>query len=88
MSHNENEPERSARNHMPAIIAIVVAIVVAGLAFMYFSAAEPPADDATQSTVVEEVTGETPEAGGLPADGVQAPTEGEAVSPEPAAPSN
>ncbi|MDO5647935.1 hypothetical protein [Paracoccus sp. (in: a-proteobacteria)] len=41
MSHN-NEPERAAPRHMPAIIAIAVALLVAVLAFVVF---RPGADE-------------------------------------------
>lgn len=36
MSHNEQNLDRSARNHRPAIIAIVVALLVAAVAYFVF----------------------------------------------------
>ena len=36
MSFNDNDPERAARNHRPAIIGIVVALVVAAIAYFAF----------------------------------------------------
>lgn len=36
MSHNDNVPERAARRHSPAIIGILVALVLAALAFVVF----------------------------------------------------
>lgn len=37
MSHNDNNPERSARRHRPAIWAIAVAIGLAVVAFLLFA---------------------------------------------------
>ena len=37
MSYNDNNPERSARRHRPAIWAIVVAIGLAVIAFLMFA---------------------------------------------------
>lgn len=37
MSYNDNNPERSARRHRPAIWAIAVAIGLAVVAFLLFS---------------------------------------------------
>ena len=36
MSHNDNNPQRSARRHKPALIGIAVALLAAFLAFMVF----------------------------------------------------
>ena len=36
MSHNDNVPERAARRHMPAIVAILAALALAGVALMVF----------------------------------------------------
>ncbi|WP_147482373.1 hypothetical protein [Paracoccus siganidrum] len=44
MSHNDNVPERSAWRHRPALIAIVVALVVAALAFLVFIPGSPEDD--------------------------------------------
>lgn len=38
MSHNDNIPQRSARRHMPAILAIIAALVLAGIALVVFGA--------------------------------------------------
>ncbi len=42
MSYNHNDPEKAARKHKPAIIAIIVALAVAVLAFLVFA---PGADE-------------------------------------------
>ncbi|MFG6083966.1 hypothetical protein ACEUZ9_000203 [Paracoccus litorisediminis] len=44
MSYN-NEPGRAARNHPAAIIAIVLALTVAGLALLWWMAADPVAQN-------------------------------------------
>lgn len=36
MSHNDNIPERSARRHVPALTAILVALALAALALFLF----------------------------------------------------
>ena len=36
MSHNDNVPERAARRHMPAIVAILAALALAGVALIVF----------------------------------------------------
>ncbi|TGN57278.1 hypothetical protein E4L95_13460 [Paracoccus liaowanqingii] len=42
MSYNHDDPQKAASKHKPAIIAIIVALVVAGLAFLVFT---PGADE-------------------------------------------
>lgn len=44
MSHNDNRPERSARRHKPALIAIAVALLVAAIAFLFFIPGAPDQD--------------------------------------------
>lgn len=44
MSHNDNDPERSARRHKPAVIAIAVALLVAVIAFVFFIPGAPDQD--------------------------------------------
>ncbi len=44
MSHNDNLPERSARRHKPALIAIAVAVLVAVIAFVFFIPGAPEQD--------------------------------------------
>ena len=61
MSHDPNRPHQpqvQARRHAPALIAILVALAVAALAFLFFGAAEPPADDVTQIEVPQGGTAE------------------------------
>lgn len=57
MSYNHNDPEKAARKHKPAIIAIIVALVVAGLAFLVFS---PGADEQNDGIATTAPPGDTP----------------------------
>jgi hypothetical protein len=94
MSFNHQEPENDARNHKPAIIAIVVALVVAGLVFLVFQpgtsepegdgivTTAPPAD--TPVTNAEGLTGDD-EAPGSPGGNTPADASPEAT-PEDSAP--
>lgn len=50
MSHNDNNPGTSARNHKPAIIAIVVALLVALVAFMVFTPGANEQNDGIATT--------------------------------------
>ncbi|MDO5613291.1 MAG: hypothetical protein Q4G14_08625 [Paracoccus sp. (in: a-proteobacteria)] len=50
MSHNPN-PEKQARKHSPALLAILLALVVAALVFFVFGASDPSPDDLTQVEV-------------------------------------
>lgn len=36
MSYNDNNPQRAARRHMPAMIALAIALIAAVVAFMVF----------------------------------------------------
>lgn len=56
MSHNENLPQRAATRHRPAVIAIIVALLVAGLAIFVFGGSEPPADDVSRDESAAEQT--------------------------------
>lgn len=67
MSHNENIPQKSARNHRPAIIAIAVALIAAVLAFMWFGA--------------NPERGEVPPAGPVPAEVTDGTVSTDTVSP-------
>jgi hypothetical protein len=50
MSFN-NEPENDARKHKPAIIAIIVALIIAGLVFIVFQpGTSDPAGDGIATT--------------------------------------
>lgn len=67
MSHNENTPERSARRHSPALIAIVAALLLAGIAALVFGwmngRPEPVGEHAPASDAVSTMTpGATPAA--------------------------
>ena len=44
MSHNDNNPQRSARRHNPALIAIAVALIAAVVAFLVFIPGAPEED--------------------------------------------
>lgn len=50
MSHNDNNPERSARRHSPALWAIAVAIGLAVVAFLLFA---PMGGDEPEGAEVE-----------------------------------
>ena len=56
MSHN-HEPERAAPRHKPAIIAIIVALAVALVAFLVFT---PGADEVDDGIVMTEPPGDLP----------------------------
>lgn len=101
MSHNDQDPGHEARNHKPAVIAIVVALVVAALVFLVFqpgttepegdgiATTAPPSD--TPVTEAEGVTGDD-EAPGAPGADTPADASPEATTedsaPEDAAPAN
>lgn len=59
MSHNENFPEKSARNHRPAIIAILAALAVALMAFLWFGADDERGEVDAAGPVPAEVTSGT-----------------------------
>lgn len=85
MSHN-HEPEKAARNHKPAIIAIIVALVAAVIVFFVFTPGVDEQNDGITTTAPEAGV-PIPEAEGLgqdvgepvtpgadtPADGTTAP---------------
>ncbi|MFN3277908.1 MAG: hypothetical protein ACK41Y_05850 [Paracoccus hibiscisoli] len=50
MSYNHNDPEKAARKHKPAIIAIVVALAVAVLAFLVFTPGANEQNDGIATT--------------------------------------
>lgn len=79
MSHNEEDVTRSASKHRPAIIGIVVALVVAVLAYFVFLPGTNEQDEGIATT---------PPPAGTPitdAEGLEGGTE-TPISPEPAAP--
>ncbi|MCS5601137.1 MAG: hypothetical protein ABGW82_00510 [Paracoccus sp. (in: a-proteobacteria)] len=87
MSHNDNDPGRSARNHRPAVIAIVLALIVAALAWWLFLPGVNEGDDGIatteppQGTPVTQAEGvSNPDAAAAPAAG----TEGAATDSPPA----
>ena len=57
MSHN-HEPERAAPRHKPAIIAIIVALAVALVAFLIFTPGADEVDDGIVDTAAEPPDGE------------------------------
>lgn len=101
MSFNHQEPENDARKHKPALIAIIVALVIAGLVFVVFqpgasepegdgiATTAPPAD--TPVTDAEGVSGDD-EAPGAPGGDTPADASPEATTedsaPEDAAPAD
>lgn len=89
MSHNDNNPERAAKNHKPAVIAIIVALAVAAIAYFVFLPGTNEQNEgiATTPPPAETTTTEA-EGTGTPVspDGV-APV-GETDETEPVAPAN
>lgn len=67
MSFNDNVPQRSARRHRPAIIGIVVALLAALAAFLWFGA--------------NPQRGEAPPAGSVPAEVTEGTVPSGTVSP-------
>ena len=57
MSHNDNNPQRAASRHKPALIAIAVALLAAFLAFMVF---RPGMDTQNDGIATTPPPGETP----------------------------
>lgn len=94
MSHNDNVPERAARNHRPAIIGIVVAVLVALVAYFVFM---PGTNEQNEGIATTPPPAETPV---TPAEGTTEAPAPDAAAPEadaapeaapeaaPAAPSN
>ncbi|MCF3972802.1 hypothetical protein [Paracoccus salsus] len=56
MSFNNENPKTSAKNHRPAIIGIVVALLVAVIAFLLFM---PGADEQNEGIVTTPPPGDT-----------------------------
>ncbi|TJZ91037.1 hypothetical protein FA743_12550 [Paracoccus gahaiensis] len=50
MSYNHDDPQKAASKHKPALIAIIVALVVAGLAFLVFSPGADEQNDGISTT--------------------------------------
>ncbi|MTH79941.1 hypothetical protein [Paracoccus aestuariivivens] len=65
MSHN-TEPERAMRRHPAAIIGIILALVVAGVALVWWMGADPVAEDDVSRTAMPEAPAGTPAAGSPP----------------------
>ena len=63
MSHNDNNIERAARNHRPAILAIAVALGLALLAFLVFGGWGQRGETEPADPVPAEVTSGTVPAG-------------------------
>lgn len=90
MTHNNDDPERSARRHSPAIIGIAAALVVAALAFFIFMPGTPDEDvDSVATTAPESAPlteAEGTEGGDAPtiAPDAAAPAEGEPNAEAPA----
>ena len=75
MSHNDNNPQRSASRHKPALIAIAIALLAAFLAFMVF---RPGMDDQNEGIATTPPPAETPITNAEGTDGTAPPL----VSPE------
>lgn len=57
MSHNDNIPQRSARRHAPALIAIIAALTLAGLALVVFGGLGGQKDDGVVREVAPATSG-------------------------------
>ena len=57
MSHNDNNPQRSASRHRPALIAIAVALLAALIAFLVFM---PGTNEQTEGIATTPPPAETP----------------------------
>ncbi len=79
MSHNDDNLNREARRHNPAIIAIIVAVVVAIAAFLVFRPGVNEQNEGIATTPPPAGTTTTPAEG---TDGATAPV----IAPEGAAP--
>ena len=77
MSYNDNNPERSARRHRPAIWAIVVAIGLAVIAFLLFA---PMGGEEETGDVEVLAPGTTPEGGAAGTAGTGTATTGTATT--------
>lgn len=75
MSHNDNNPQRSASRHRPALIAIAIALLAAFLAFVVF---RPGMNDPNDGIATTPPPGETPITNTEGIDGTAPPV----VSPE------
>lgn len=75
MSHNDNNPQRSASRHKPALIALAIALLAALLAFFVF---RPGIDDQNDGIATTPPPGETPITNAEGRDGTAPPL----VSPE------
>lgn len=76
MSHTDPDPSRTARNHRPAIIAIIFALGIAVVVFLVFGGSPPAPSDAQSGDPVGTAGGVT-----------EAPSATPDVSTSPAAPS-
>lgn len=84
MSHNDNNPERSARRHSPALLAIAVALIVAAIAYFVLIPGAPDNDGiATTPPPAELPSGEAAGVDPAPAEAVPAVPEAlEDTAPE------
>lgn len=67
MSNSEPDPEEAVRNHRPAIIAIILAVVVAILAYFVFTPGMDEQNDGIATTPPPAGTPITPAEGNDPA---------------------
>lgn len=75
MSHNDNNPQRSARRHVPALTALAIVLTAAFLAFMVF---RPGMDEQNEGLATTPPPGDTPITNAEGIDGTAPPL----VSPE------
>ncbi len=75
MSHNDNNPQRSASRHRPALIAIAVALLAALIAFLVFM---PGTNEQNEGIATTPPPAETPITNAEGTDGTAPPV----VSPE------
>jgi|GEM_PF-3294309 len=81
MSSPPDQPvDKQSRRHVPALIAIAVALVAAVVAWLFFGVAET--EDVTDETTATQVVPEAETPAAIPDTSVESPT----VSPEPAPP--
>lgn len=79
MSHNDNNPQRSANRHRPALIAIVVALLAVILAFLVF---RPGMNEQNDGIATTPPPAETPVTGAEGTDGTAPPVVSPAGTPQ------
>lgn len=70
MSHNDNNPQRSARRHKPALIALSIALLAALIAFLVF---QPGMNDQNEGIATTPPPADTPITNAEGQDGERSP---------------